>query len=192
MKKFSRTIVAVSLGLGMAISAHAGTYTYLDQQVSLEIKDGVISSSHCEVKDSKVVASTCKKSEANIKSLLEKLESRIAESNKLLENSEKLLKTAKEIAVSDEAEFFTDASSGTEYVMLSLATGFNLPMDKGTVEKGDFSFVIAALTSHRDRYVRAVKALSSEEMPASFSSEKYSDVSAVLEVENVVRLAKYI
>jgi hypothetical protein len=192
MKNMARTVLAIALGLGVSVSAHAGTYTYLDKQVKLDISEGKIIASSCEMKDGELLTESCRQSSSEIESLVEKLQSRVDESDAMLKDELALLALAKEMAASDDADKFSDDSSGVDYVMLSLTPGFNLPMDMEVVKTGDFSFVVEALTSHRDRYSRVIAQLGKEEMPKSFSSEKYSEIIAILEVENVVRVAEYL
>jgi hypothetical protein len=192
MKKLPRTIYAIALGMGLSMSAQAGTYTYLDKQIKLDISDGTVIASSCEMKDGELITDSCKQSSSDIKSLVEKLQSRVDDSDVMLKDEAALLALAKEMANADDADKFSDTASGVEYVMLSLVPGFNLPMDMEVVKLGDFSFVVDALTSHRDRYNRVIAQLGKEEMPKSFSSEKYTEVIELIEVENVVRVAEYL
>jgi hypothetical protein len=192
MNKMPRTIFAIALGLGLSISAQAGTYTYLDKQIKIEISDGMVITSSCEMKDGELITDSCKQASSEIKSLIEKLQSRVDDSDVMLKDEPALLALAKEMANADDADKFSDTASGVEYVMLSLTPGFNLPMDMEVVKLGDFSFVVDALTSHRDRYNRVISQLGKEEMPKSFSSEKYTEIIGLLEVENIVRVAKYL
>lgn len=76
--------------------------------------------------------------------------------------------------------------------MISLLDGFNLPLDLDLASKNDYSLVKSALESHRDRYERALKVIESGKLPANITTDRYSEVSGMLELENVVKYAEFL
>ena len=189
MTLFSRSLLAAGISLGVAFSAMAGQYQYEDTRITINIKGDNITAESCALKDGKLVESQCSKSAASIKALSETLKKRVAESTELLDDP-KLLDKARAYAESKESEKFKDDASGKSYVMISLLDGFNLPLDLDLASKNDYSLVKSALESHRDRYERALKVIESGKLPANITTDRYSEVSGMLELENVVKYAE--
>ncbi len=184
--KFSRSLLAVTLALSATFGASAGTYTYQDQKLDIDFKGKEITSTLCELKDGKVVKKSCRDSKASVADLTKRLEARIDEASSLLKDKKELVDIAKKQAKAKDAVIIKDEASGSSYVMLTLAKGFNLPLDLELVEKGDFSLVTAALDANKSRYEDALKVISSGKLPKDKDAKRYADVSSMLNLQNII------
>lgn len=189
MKLFARSVLSAAVGIGMAFSAAAGTYVYQDEQYKVDINGDVVKTSYCKMKDGDVIANSCKESQASVAALVKKLETRVEEAEEMLNSSDALVEKAKKLAADEETVEISDPSTNRTYLLLELAQGLVLPIDKEEVDAGDFSIVKGAIQANHDRYSRVLKMLESGDVPADMETEYYGDVSGIIEMENIVKYA---
>lgn len=181
--KIKQTLLATSLFL-MASSAFAGTYTYNDTVLKMSIKGGDITSESCVKKE-------CDKVSYDLEKLEDKIKDLIKETKTALSDKAKVQKEALTLANKEDAYIIKDETSGVEYVMVSLSKSFNLPVPMESVKKKDMSIVISALQANLDRYTRSLDLVSSGKLPKDIKTGRYSEVSGVLELHNVIKFADY-
>jgi hypothetical protein len=177
------TMIAATILL--STSALAGTYEYEDSKYKINITGKSISSEHCEKKE-------CDTAKADVDELKEQLKLRVDESTKLLSDEGDLIKKALKIATDKDAQIIKDPTTETEYVMITIGEGFNLPVNMEDVKKEDLGIVVTAMKANKDRYSRVLSVLDSGKLPADVATDKYDVISPIAEMHNVVKFAKYL
>jgi hypothetical protein len=186
MKLLSRTAVTVALVLGTSCTAFASTYTYQNEQIGIAFKGDNVIATYCTLKEDVVDAASCREKERSVDELKKVLVARIKEGEKLLSNTDAVKAEAKKIVSDNTSKRITDKETGKSYVMLPIMDGMVLPFDEELAEKGDYSLVVGALEANVGRFKRALDHLESGKLPASIKTEKYGEVSQMLELQNVI------
>jgi hypothetical protein len=186
MKLLSRTAMTVALALGTSFATFASTYTYQNEQIDIVFKGDNVIATYCTLKEDVVDMTSCREKERSVDELKEVLVARISEGEKLLSDTDSVKAEAKKIVNDNASKRVRDKATGKSYVMLPVMDGMVLPFDVELADKGDYSLVIGALEANIGRFKRALGHIESGKLPESIKTEKYSEVSQMLELQNVI------
>lgn len=163
---YKKLLIGAAIAMAMSSAAHAETYKFDKNTVTMEIKGGNITGKTCH-EDSK-----CLEAAMPVADLIKDLEKKIELYKEGMADEKALIADAKKQASAKDAQIIDDKEAKKKYVMIKAMNGdLMLPIDSESVKKGDFSLLKTAAGHHIKKMESTIELLKGGKLPESFDAK---------------------